>query len=104
MGQEKSSLEVTDSESAAVQKTRFRVTLESIKEKIEHIDYINPERHPHMTICLITMENGFVVLGKSAPADPQNFDADLGKKFAYEDAMRQLWVLEGYLLREMMIR
>ena len=39
-------------------------------------------------------------MGKSAPADADNFDEALGEKFAREDAIRQMWVLEGYLLRE----
>ena len=40
------------------------------------------------------------MLGKSAPASPANFNPELGAKFAYEDAVRQVWQLEGYLLRE----
>ncbi len=95
-------LELTDKQSADVQKTRFRVSLDSIKAKIEHIDYIHPARHAHMTICLVTMKNGFISLGKSTPADPDNFDPKLGQQFALEDAMRHLWVLEAYLLREIM--
>ena len=46
------------------------------------------------------MRNGFTVIGKSAPASPENFDAAKGKLFAYEDAIKQLWPLEGYALRE----
>jgi hypothetical protein len=45
-------------------------------------------------------QNGFAVVGKSAPADPSNYDEELGKRFAKEDCIRQLWQLEGYLLRE----
>ncbi len=46
------------------------------------------------------MQNGFTVIGKSAPASPENFDAETGRLFAYEDAIKQLWPLEGYALRE----
>lgn len=53
-----------------------------------------------LTLCIVTMENGFTVIGKSAPASPANFDPDKGKQFAYDDAIRQLWPLEGYALRE----
>lgn len=53
-----------------------------------------------LTICILVMRNGFTVIGKSAPASPENFDADKGKRFAYEDAIKQLWPLEGYALRE----
>jgi hypothetical protein len=94
------SLEVTDNESAAVQKTPHRVTLDSMVAKIDHEEYVHPERTPHMTICIMTLVNGFVIVGKSAPADAGNFNAELGRKFAREDAIRQMWQLEGYALRE----
>jgi hypothetical protein len=95
-----SSVRITDEESAAVQKTQHRVTLDSILEKIVHEDYEHPGRHPHMTLCILTTDNGYIVIGKSVPADPDNYDQELGKKFAKEDAIRQLWPLEAYLLRE----
>jgi hypothetical protein len=97
-----SSVRITDDESAAVQKTPHRVSLDSILAKIEHEDYEHPGRHPHMTLCVLTTNTGYVVIGKSVPADPENFDVELGKKFAKEDAIRQLWPLEAYLLRERM--
>ena len=52
-----------------------------------------------LTICVLTMRNGFTIIGKSAPASPENFDAEKGRTFAFEDAIEQLWPLEGYLLR-----
>jgi hypothetical protein len=53
-----------------------------------------------LTIHLIVLRNGFTIIGKSAPASPENFDADLGRKLAREDAIRQAWPLMGYALRE----
>ena len=53
-----------------------------------------------LTICLLVTRNGFTLIGKSAPASPDNFDAELGRKLAYEDAVRQLWPFMGYALRE----
>ena len=97
-----SSLEITDKESAAVQKTEHRVTLESLLAKIEHEEYIYPVSITHMTICVMLTDNGFAIVGKSAPADPENFDEALGRKFAREDALRQMWPLEAYLLREIL--
>lgn len=109
------SLEETDQAAKDVQKTPNRVALADIESKIERIRYITGSEidawlggpaSPHqdnfdvMTVCFITVSNGFSVLGKSAPADPGNFNADLGKKFAYEDAVRQLWPLYGFALRE----
>jgi hypothetical protein len=53
-----------------------------------------------MTLCFLTMKNGFVVVGKSAPASPANYDAEKGRTFAREDAIRQLWPLMGFSLRD----
>lgn len=53
-----------------------------------------------MTLYFITMTNGFVIVGKSAPASPENFDEDKGRTFAREDAIRQLWPLMGFSLRD----
>lgn len=94
----KSSLEVTDEESKAVQKTEHRVSLDSIKEKVESVEYIKPKSAPHFTLAIVKLKNGYLVTGQSAPADPNNFNEELGKKFAYEDAIRKVWPLEGYLL------
>jgi hypothetical protein len=53
-----------------------------------------------LTLCAVTMKNGFTVIGKSAPASVMNFNRDLGRKFAYEDAVRQIWPLMGFALRD----
>lgn len=53
-----------------------------------------------LSLCILVMKNGFVVIGKSAPASPENFNAELGKNLAYEDAVRQLWPLMGFALKE----
>jgi hypothetical protein len=97
-----SSLGQTDRASAAVQKTPNRVSLGALTEKIVHIEYLHPEGIPHMTIAVVYTQNGFALVGKSAPADPENFNEKLGQDFAFEDAARQLWQLEAYLLRERM--
>lgn len=92
------SLNVTDEQAKAVQKTPNRVTLEHIEAKVSKVEYINPPSAPYFTIAVVYMSNGYMVLGEAAPADPANFDEELGKKFAYESAIRKIWPLEGYLL------
>lgn len=52
-----------------------------------------------LTICVLILRNGYTVVGKSACASPENYDAELGHKIAREDARRQIWALEGYALR-----
>lgn len=63
---------------------------------------LEDERHPlqPLSICILVMRNGFTVIGKAAPASPENFDPALGRQYAYEDAVRQLWPLMGYALRD----
>jgi Phage protein (N4 Gp49/phage Sf6 gene 66) family len=94
------SLEATDDAAKAVQKTPNRVTLNHLESRIVDEEYIHPELFTHLTICCVLLDNGFVLVGKSAPADPANFNEELGRKFAREDAIRQMWPLEGYLLCE----
>lgn len=52
-----------------------------------------------LTFCTLVMKNGFTVVGKSACASPENFDAELGRKIARQDAINQCWPLLGYELR-----
>jgi hypothetical protein len=53
-----------------------------------------------LSICILVMKNGFTVVGKSACASPANFNAEFGRKLAYEDAIRELWPLMGFALRD----
>lgn len=94
--------------------THPRVSLDDMKAKIADEYYftagqavaaLKQPTNPNspldlLTICILVMQNGFTVIGKSAPASPENFDAAKGRLFAYEDAIKQLWPLEGYALRE----
>ena len=52
-----------------------------------------------LTVCALTLRNGFQVTGESASASPENFDAELGRKIARDNARNKIWALEGYLLR-----
>lgn len=53
-----------------------------------------------LTFCVLILKNGFTVTGESACASPENFDPEIGKKIAYENARNKIWMLEGYLLKE----
>lgn len=52
-----------------------------------------------LTFCVLELQNGFTVTGESACASPENFDADLGKKIARQNAIGKVWPLMGYELR-----
>lgn len=94
-----SSLKVSDDADKDVQKTPNRVALADLEANIDSVEYINPQTDPLFTIAVVKLKNGFVVIGESAAADPENFNADLGKKFALETAQRKIWPLMGYALR-----
>ena len=73
-------------------------TNEAAEEKAE--GFMNlPWELGLLTICVLTLRNGFTVLGKSACASPANFSREIGEKVAREDAIRQIWPLLGYTLR-----
>lgn len=52
-----------------------------------------------LTFCVLVLQNGFTVTGESACASPENFDADIGKKIARQNAVQKIWPLMGYELR-----
>lgn len=107
------SLKATEDYSAA-RSTHPRVSLADIEAAIEYkffttADACDPEQEAKdeiskalsmLTLCIMVMKNGFILVGKSAPASPENFDAEKGRTFAYEDAVRQLWPLMGYALKD----
>ena len=53
-----------------------------------------------LTICVLVLRNGFTVIGESACASPENFDAEIGRNIAYANALNKIWPLEGYLLKQ----
>lgn len=53
-----------------------------------------------LTVCVLTLVNGFTVVGKSACVSPENYRDDLGEHYAREDAKRHIWTLEAYLLKQ----
>lgn len=53
-----------------------------------------------LTFCVLVLRNGFTVTGESACASPENFDAEIGRKIARQNAIAKIWPLEGYLLKQ----
>jgi len=94
-----------DQQDAEPSPSNQKLTIDRIKAKITGEKYIlphefGPSEPATTTICVLTLQNGFTVVGKSACAEPANFNRELGQKIAYDDAVRQIWALEGYLLKE----
>ena len=53
-----------------------------------------------LTFCVLVLRNGFTVTGESACASPENFNAEIGRKIARENAKNKIWPLMGYALKE----
>jgi hypothetical protein len=53
-----------------------------------------------LTVCCLTLQNGYNVVGESAALSPENFDENIGKQVAFAKARDKIWALEGYLLKE----
>lgn len=75
-----------------------RLTPDLIESKIVKEDY-------HLltdvlTVCVLTLENGFTVTGESACASPANYNKEIGDRIARDNAKEKIWILEGYLLKQ----
>ena len=79
--------------------TAPRITPADIDAAIAEEDYHVFEK-TCLTVCCLTLANGFTVTGESACASPENFDAEIGRKIARENARNKIWPLEGYRLKQ----
>lgn len=61
--------------------------------------HVAPEALGLLTFCVLVLKNGFTVTGESACASPDNFDPEIGRKIARQNAVEKIWPLEGYVLR-----
>ena len=53
-----------------------------------------------LTFCVLVLRNGFTVTGESACASPANFNAEIGRKIARDNAVQKVWPLMGYALKQ----
>lgn len=64
-------------------------------------DVTEPPKALHLlTFCVLVLRNGFTVTGESACASPENFDAEIGRKIARQNAVDKCWPLMGYALKQ----
>ena len=53
-----------------------------------------------LTFCVLVLKNGFTVTGESACASPENFDSEIGRNIARQNAVQKIWPLLGFALKE----
>ena len=75
-----------------------RVTPEIIESKIKKCEF--HKLTEVLTVCVLTLENGFIVTGESSCASTENYDKELGEKISRMNAVGKIWMLEGYLLKQ----
>ena len=82
-----------------------RVTPQMIEEAIDPKIPAQYHVFPNttVTVCCLSLRNGFTVVGESACASPENFNEELGRQIAFDNAKHQIWKLEGYALRNMLM-
>lgn len=81
----------------AEKQTGLKLTADELRAQIHMVQFFRVGQTT-TTLCAMQMRNGFLVLGKSACIDPANFDVEIGRTVAYNDAFSKLWELEGYQL------
>jgi Phage protein (N4 Gp49/phage Sf6 gene 66) family len=75
-----------------------RVTQEYMESRIANTEFHRLDET--VTICSITLDNGYSVRGESACVNPENYIRHIGEKIAYDNAFREFWPLFGFLLAE----
>ena len=73
------------------------VTVTDIESVIIKEEYI--EVGIKTVVAVLTLKNGFEVIGTSACVDRSNYNLEIGSKYAREKAIDKIWELEGYLLQ-----
>lgn len=92
-----------EAEIQAKGKTARRITPEMLDAEIAAEEYhVFPGSC--LTVCALTLRNGFTVTGESACASPENFDAEIGQRVARANAREKLWPLLGFRLRDELAR
>lgn len=80
--------------------TAPKVTPERLRHVIDKAEY--HKLGETLTICVLTLRNGFTVTGESACASPENYDQSIGEELARKQAEGKIWALEAYLLKQYM--
>lgn len=95
--------------------TAPRVTPADVENEIAGVHYFTAEQGVNaaeaseggpgnplalLTFCVLVLRNGFTVTGESACASPENFDAEIGRTIARDNAVKKVWPLLGFRLRD----
>jgi hypothetical protein len=79
--------------------TASRLTPEHIHSLVQSEQYHRFE-NTTLTVCCLTLKNGYAVTGESACLSAENYDEQIGKGIAKENAIQKIWMLEGYVQKQ----
>jgi hypothetical protein len=79
--------------------TNNKVTSDQIKSILDNSETQEVVFWDKEVVVSYKLYNGFTILGRGACVDPANFDIEIGRRIAREQAENKLWELEGYLLQ-----
>ena len=86
-------------EKALVKSPAPRVTKTYIEGRIAKSEFWR--WGPTLTLCKLTLDNGYVVIGKSACVNEVNYNQEIGERIAFDNAFNELWPVFGFMLAEM---
>lgn len=98
----KNSEQQIEAEIVAKGLTAPRVTPDMVDAEIISEDYVVFPK-TNLTVCCLLLQNGFTVTGESACASPENFDPEIGRKIARENARNKIWPLLGFRLKDQLL-
>lgn len=76
-----------------------RITMDMVNSAILNEDYyVFP--NSNCTVVCITLLNGFTVTGEAACVSRDNFDEEVGRSLAKNNARTKIWAFEAYLLKQ----
>lgn len=83
---------------AEIAEELFFTAADGVQNKGAEVAHNSPARL--LTFCVLILRNGFTVTGESACASPENFDAEIGRTIARQNAVQKIWPLLGFRLRD----
>lgn len=75
------------------------VTEEQVNELIAQSRIDSIKMGQKTTVVHLTLPNGFELVETAACVDAANYDHEVGEKIALERIKDKIWLLEGYLLQ-----